>query len=647
MTLGFGTGEFASTPLTGPAGVVRLSEPTKGLGDVRRLLFKDFSGDGLIDRYQINGGDVAPVVPVIGAIISNSGARAVPVTIDNGAGTTTAIEFRQTTDSTVYTANVIGETAVFPQQNIAHAMLLVASFTTTVMGSTSNTVRYSYGGGEFHLQGLGFLGFRQVNSTDLSRNKTTFATFDMSADRRSHGQMVSGGSIVWGTNVAPTIVATYNVALNCSVTAAQPPRLFTVLRSGKSGCLFDLDGTLLENSTMFAVHDDHGNVVHSSTTAVDAFDAYTTEIVNEFADNETTWTLGVLTSTTQKHSLRSSSEVVTLSSNFVYDPLTTLLVQDRSEAATNMELMGTYSSDAFGNTNGSQLAGCRLAQRHHLAFFDQSGQFPVTYVDALKHKSSVQHEPAYGGVVSSTDSNGLTTSFEFDTFGRLLTTHFPDGSFAKDSYELCSAVEPSQVACPPSGYAVRSQRAHDNVVVSVVLDARGHVVRTQAPAMDGRRIFCDTVYDDIGRMSQRSEPYFEGDTPAWNSYFYDALDRVVRLRFPDGSSATFEHAGGNVTQIDALGRRNTRVYNSQKQLVRSVDAAGQVMSFEYTPTGFVKRVVDPHGNVISAAYTSRGHKLWMDGPDFGNWTFSHNAAGELVSWPWRCICMCHVNTSSL
>ena len=60
-------------------------------------------------------------------------------------------------------------------------------------------------------------------------------------------------------------------------------------------------------------------------------------------------------------------------------------------------------------------------------------------------------------------------------------------------------------------------------------------MRASTIALDGRESFVDTVYDTLGRVMMKSEPYFSGDPTYWTTITYDLLSRPVQTVRPDSS----------------------------------------------------------------------------------------------------------------
>jgi RHS repeat-associated protein len=117
-----------------------------------------------------------------------------------------------------------------------------------------------------------------------------------------------------------------------------------------------------------------------------------------------------------------------------------------SPSADNVTLAytsGRLSSvtDAAGTTNYSYST-------------DGSGNPTVTITDPLSHSKTIASSPSTGQMVYMTDGNGHTTSYGYDTYGRVATVTQPEGNYASLAYDgRGNVTSVTQVAKSGSGLA--------------------------------------------------------------------------------------------------------------------------------------------------------------------------------------------------
>jgi len=329
---------------------------------------------------------------------------------------------------------------------------------------------------------------------------------------------------------------------------------------------------------------------------------------------------------------------LTRTSSFEYDPDTGLLVKETIEPdQPQMRLDTTYAYDTFGNraavTVSSPATGtAAIATRATTTTWDADGQFPLTAANALGHTETKTFDSRFGAVTSLTGPNNLTTTWQYDGFGRKTQENRADGTQTVWTYDVCDA------ACPANGvYRIVTQVFGAGTQIAPVsvdyFDSLNRKLRTATQGFDGSWIYRDTVYDNPGRVRKVSRPYFAGQTVYWVTSDTDDLGRVVRVYEPDDPATPalrVVYNGLSISRTNRKGQITTEVKNSQGQKVSVTDAMGNLTTYAYDPFGNLARTTDPAGNSIVNLYDLRGRKIQTTDPDLGTWTYEYNVLGELV-----------------
>ena len=79
-----------------------------------------------------------------------------------------------------------------------------------------------------------------------------------------------------------------------------------------------------------------------------------------------------------------------------------------------------------------------MAPRYEYFTYDNTGRFLLTSTNPLNHVSSYTYNPKTGSVLTSTDVNGLITTYEYDVWGRNISVLYPDQTKDSVSYHLYS-----------------------------------------------------------------------------------------------------------------------------------------------------------------------------------------------------------------
>lgn len=328
----------------------------------------------------------------------------------------------------------------------------------------------------------------------------------------------------------------------------------------------------------------------------------------------------------------------TRTSSFEYNPDTGLLIKETIEPNQPQYRLDTaYAYDAFGNrttvTVSSPATGtAAIATRSTSTRWDANGQFPLTAANALGHTESKTFDPRFGTVASLTGPNGLTTTWQYDGFGRKTRETRADGTQTVWTYDVCDA------ACPANGaYRIVTQVFGGGVQsapVSVAyFDSLNRELRSATQGFNGSWIYKDTVYDSQGRVQKVSRPYFAGQAVYWVTSEYDDIGRVVKVYEPDAPDTpvlSVNYNGLTISRTNRKGQITTEVKNSQGQKVRVTDAMGNITTYAYDPFGNLTQTTDPSGNKIVNVYDLRGRKTQTTDPDLGLWKYEYNVLGELV-----------------
>ncbi|WP_296891464.1 RHS repeat domain-containing protein [Thiobacillus sp.] len=329
---------------------------------------------------------------------------------------------------------------------------------------------------------------------------------------------------------------------------------------------------------------------------------------------------------------------LTRTSSFEYDPDTGLLIKETIEPdQPQMRLDTTYAYDAFGNrtsvTVSSPATGtAAIATRATTTTWDADGQFPLTAANALGHTETKVFDSRFGAVTRLTGPNNLTTTWQYDGFGRKTQENRADGTQTVWTYDVCDA------ACPANGvYRIVTQVFGAGTQIAPVsvdyFDSLNRKLRTATQGFDGSWIYKDTVYDNQGRVQKVSRAYFAGQTVYWVTSEYDDLGRVVKVYepdVPDTPALSVDYNGLTIARTNRKGQITTEIKNSQGQKVSVTDAMGNLTTYAYDPFGNLASTIDPAGNSIVNLYDVRGRKIQTTDPDLGTWAYEYNVLGELV-----------------
>jgi len=212
-----------------------------------------------------------------------------------------------------------------------------------------------------------------------------------------------------------------------------------------------------------------------------------------------------------------------------------------------------------------------------------------------------------GNVVSKTDFNGDTTTYEYDQFNRLIKKRYPDGSEVLFTY---TANGRRKTVTDASG------------VTSSSYDLRDRLIEVLNP--DGTAI--TYTYDAQDNRTSVTVP--SGTT----TYTYDALNRLETVTDPDGkvTTYTYDRVGNRASVMYPNGTVTEYTYDTLNRLtyLENRKSTGEVISsYTYTlgPAGNRTRVEENSGRVVNYTYDNlyRLTEEQITDPVLGNKTISY------------------------
>ena len=536
-------------------------------------------------------------------------------TITNGLGAVTSVTYKALTDNTVY-AKEAGVSYPLRDLQQQGPMYVVSRITNSDGIGGNYAMDYTYAGAKVHLQGGGFLGFRQVISHDPQAGIKTTATF-----RQDYPYQGMPLTSVKQTDTGVVLNQATNTYKDTLLNAAAGPVYHQSLLTLSIDTSYELNGSLLTTVTTNTQYDAYGN---PTQIVVSTGDGYSKTTNNTYTNDTTNWLLGRLTLATVTSATPSAGSF-TRTSSFAYNAVNGLLTQEVIEPTTPaLRLQTDYTYDAYGNKLSVTVSGADITTRTTTTTYGANGQFPVVASNALNQSETRAFDARFGTPISLTGPNGLTTTWSYDSFGRKVNETRADATQTNVVYNVCDAT------CPYNAKYYIATTSSGSPASYVYYDMLNRAMRSQAQGFDGRLVTKDTQYDSLGRVSQTSLPYYVGDMVYWASFTYDQLNRPIKETQPDGSTNQTSYNGLTIVSTNALNQTQTKVKNSQGQLVSVTDTQNNVLTYQYDPFGNLTKTTDAKGNVTTLTYDLRGRKIAMSDPDMGYWTYQYDVLGELV-----------------
>jgi RHS repeat-associated protein len=164
-------------------------------------------------------------------------------------------------------------------------------------------------------------------------------------------------------------------------------------------------------------------------------------------------------------------------------------------------------------------------------------------------------------------------------------------------------------------------------------DMLSRVIKASEITSDGTRSM-QTVYDNLDRISKKSEPYFEGSNAdtQWHYYTYDNLNRITQESFlGDITTYSYDSLTTIVTQHAGTdeSRTTSRIYNATGDILKIEDPSGEII-YNYKYIGKPDTIKSDNVKTI-ITYDNKGRRTSITDPSAGRTTFEYDNQNCLIS----------------
>jgi YD repeat-containing protein len=649
--LSIGNGGAQSSHFTGPfvGPTVSIGGNTFdwGLIDLSRFRLGDFNGDGRIDIARVEG--VNATVPM-SLYYSSGDPSNFLQSVSNGLGAVTTISYRSSAQAE------LNPLLPFP---VWHISSIVTNDGFGVVSSTG----YTYRDGYYHIPERDFRGFNFVEVTGpvvdgkRSISKSWFHQGNDTAVGVNNPKVSNGytkGKPYRAEvtdevgNVFSKVETTY-LSKSTSPYFFHPPGTVTTTICEKASCSSG------KTTRVTFDYDANGNVTLEDNEG-DVSDSTDNRTVQRlFSNNTGLWIVGLPLRETIYRGRSTAGQDRAAETTYFYDNAADCSVRSMNQNPTkgnltrierwldggiNPETRMAY--DSRGNVICTRDANGNITT----ISYDLSSTFPTTVTSPVVNGTQFQTttkyygvgtDPAdnglYGQVKIVTDPNGNTTTTTYDLFGRVKKTTAPDTGSTEIFYnDFGSTTQHIKTTTTTSASSSLSSWTY--------FDGLGRTILEKKTGPNGSVIVTKQEYNVTGTVKRSSLPYFEGGSPKWKSFVYDAIGRATLTTNPDGSTTSATYTPWVVTGIDASGhqKRETRDAYGRLKKVEEFTGVAPAVSL-YSTTNYKYDVlgnltsVDVEGVKTTMRYDTLSRKIAMADPDMGS-CGDLTVLGPSPTFPW-------------
>ena len=523
------------------------------------------------------------------------------------------------------------------------------------------TQTFNYTGGVNNFQGRDFEGFQSMRVTDSRTSAPTITIYNRTAfPLTGMPYQVK----VYQHNGTTLISQTDNdtQSLTLSNTAYQqqyfPYNASTTLNA------YEVGGTknslLITTQVTSYTPDNYGNFTTAATTVTDK-DAtspyynqqWSSSTVSAFSpDTSSDWCLGLPTQVAITNSAPGTSNITRttgFANSYSYCRPTDVNTEP-TNSLLRLRIERSLGYDAFGNVasvsvTGHDASGSAMTVRTTQTGWGTTGQFPVLLTNALNQQTQIGYDYNKGVRTSVQDPNGVSTSWQFDSFGRQNREDRPDGTYTLTDLGYCNS---SNGNCSGLGEFPLYVRATNKTTAGAAINERtaytdmyGRLRISSGTALNGNNTLITTSYDVYGNVASMSMPY--QSSPVYNiSFSYDALNRLTQSSQPTGSSnstpktTSYFYEGRTTRVTDAQSKNRTVINTVAGTMGRTQDHSGYYVGLTYDAFGSLLTATDSNAVPLfygaSYEYSDRALQRTMTDADLGARAYAYNSLGEMTSW---------------
>jgi YD repeat-containing protein len=600
-----GSGFTAAQQLTG-------ASPAYQVGDYLGLSFGDFNGDGIWDLVYEHDAGVFTVLPASGPVPDHISG------ILNGIGGSYTINY---TPSSAWPTGTNDPNPQNPQQapRPPFALQTVSSVSAKDGNGNTSATNYAYSGGYYDLATREFRGFSCVNQQLQSGSvvEGRFRTDDI-----FKGLMYE--QTTWDAN--GNEYQDQNNTLQDYFPNNPPAGVHYPYVAQMEVKTFDAGEACQDTVTAFS-YDQYGNLL--TRDQVERLNSPGEERYDQidYIYDTSRWLLARPADVI----IRSSPTGPALSMTSFSYYFGTNLVSSKGfwlDGGRDPEIFYTY--DSYGNvlTQTDPMGNVTTT-----TYDPVTSTFPQTVTNAKGQSGTIAYNYQYGKPATKTDPNGAVTQHQYDVYGRLTTVIGPGDTqqYTTKSYNYNDSLL-GTIGANNGGQHVTVQARVQSLqsavyTTSTYFDGFGREISTRSdgPLGSSNQVSVDTLYDQNGKVYQKSYPYFVGlENVRYITYYYDSLGRMTKKANPDGTSTSMAYSGNLTTVTDPNGNQTAQqrdVFGRVTQ-VTELAPSGPSTLYQYDTLGNLILVQPAQGEPTSIAYDSLSRKVQMTDPAMGTWFYS-------------------------
>ncbi len=585
--------------------------------------YADFNGDGRSDILNIlsvsGGGDIVYFKP--------DGKERLLLKVTDGHNTTTSFEYKRLTDKSsypyVYNRTVpLDDPANQSPYNYVQLPMYVVSAVSAPNGIGGvNTTNFFYEDAVIHRYAKGFLGFKKTTIINNTTGLTSVAEMGINTQfatpylLKQTTRLTSNNELI-----SENTVTTSFIDLS---TGPHDKRFFQ--RPDKTLTKDVLNGQAEESENTY---DNYGNITTNVTKK--GYMSGSSVIATETTTTVTTYgTFGTpfpaRPTSRQVTNLRSGMSALSLAITFQYSTIGRL-TQKIAFSGLPKAVTTVYTYNSLGNILSEQVSATGVTTNTTNYSYDSRGRFPLSKElqgGSLTIKESSVYDGKWGKPLSQTSSDCIATTYQYDAFGRLKKTNFPEGFHVNSS--LHWDISGNNIFYALTDYSAGKPDG------KTWYDKLGRETRTDIVGFGSQWLSSSVTYNTKGQVTQKTAPAYSLETPLNTAYTYDVYGRVLtetnQLNTVSYSYAALANGKTEVT-VTKGGQSASKITDAAGRAISSIDNGGQ-LDFTYNSRGNQVQVKHGTQTVVQSVYDDYGNQVQLTDVNAGTIQYTYDAFGRL------------------
>ena len=484
---------------------------------------------------------------------------------------------------------------------------------------TRNKTTYTYSDGLFHSQGKGMMGFLKIEEKFCSTltNCDGFKTvkeFDYSGSNAFPHQWLKNTKVY---NTQNSLISESIVDLKMDYNPVLGNLSYFPYHESETSIDHINNITLV---TDYTYDFSSGNVLSKTTTVNSGYKekhTYTYKNVNSWTENKLTQEDIVLSH---------PDEPETFSKSTVYDYYPNGNLKFETDFYGEAKsITQTLEHDGYGNVLKLTISSPNETDRVSTNTISSDGRFVLSSSNPMGFKMEYEYDSRWGKVKSTSYEGVFMESSSYDAYGDASAFSLGNlsGTKTRKFYQSGNA---------PTETFYSEEIEYDNGLPGekYYFNKLGKLLRKTSKGFHDL-VYEDFQYDRFGRLIKRSLPYYQTDSPKWNSYSYDANNRIQSVVNSNGTSLSYQY-WANKTRVTNV-QTGQYVEKTLDELGRAktINNNSHVTSLTYHINGQTKTMSGANNHDISYQYDRYGMQINMSDDDVGSISYAYNAFGELTS----------------